>query len=63
MNQWAEAAFKNKYKKEISNFQHTVLPVAIPPEYDWLILSETKSDLTQGSNYFLCFIQCLNKYL
>ena len=60
MNQWAEAAFKNKYKKEISSFQHTVLPAAILPEYDWLILSETKSDLTQGSNYFLCFIQPSN---
>ena len=60
INQWAEAAFKNNYKKEMASFQHAVLPVVTPPEYDWLILSETKSDLTQGSNYFLCFIQTSN---
>jgi hypothetical protein len=36
------------------------LPGVVPPEYDWLILSETKSDLTQGSNYFLCFMQPSN---
>jgi hypothetical protein len=36
------------------------LPTAVPPVFDWLILSETKSDLTQGSNYFLCFMQPAN---
>ena len=57
MNQWAEAFFSSRFKKEGSNFQYALLPGVIPPEYDWLILSETKSDLTQGSNYFLCFMQ------
>ena len=57
VDQWAEAFFSSRNKKEGSNFQHAVLPGVVPPVYDWLILSETKSDLTQGSNYFLCFMQ------
>ena len=60
INQWGEDALNNKYKKEGSHFQHAVLPTAVPPVFDWLILSETKSDLTQGSNYFLCFMQPAN---
>ena len=59
-NEWEAASFSSHYKNETSNFQHAILPRVVPPEYDWLILSETKSDLTQGSNYFLCFIQPAN---
>jgi len=57
INQWAEATFNSYEKKAVSNFKHAILPGVVPPEFDWLILSETKSNLTQGSNYFLCFMR------
>lgn len=56
LNQWAEQALSKKYKKFIVKFQHAFMPISAPTAFDWLILSETKSAITQGSNYFLCFI-------
>ena len=56
LNQWAELAFGKKYEKYYAKFQNAILPIAPPPTYDWLVLSETKTELSQGSNYFLCFI-------
>lgn len=56
LNHWAELAFGKMYQKWFSKFQNAILPIAPPPTYDWLVLSETKSELSAGSNYFLCFI-------
>jgi hypothetical protein len=56
INHWAELAFEKKYEKYFSKFQNAILPSSTPPTFDWLVLSETKSALSQGSNYFLCFI-------
>ena len=56
LNQWAELALGKTYEKFCSKFQNAILPMLAPPSYDWLVLSETKSALTEGSNYFLCFI-------
>jgi len=55
MNEWAEQFFDQHYKKRSVGFQNAILPSAVPPSFEWLILSETKSALTQGSNYFLFF--------
>lgn len=60
LNAWAEMALSKSYEKFHSKFQNAVLPAATPPEYDWLVLSEAKSALTEGSNYFLCFIHPYN---
>jgi hypothetical protein len=56
LNEWAELALGKMYQPYHSKFQNAILPLQPPPAYDWLILSETKSALTEGANYFLCFI-------
>ncbi|MEI6189115.1 MAG: hypothetical protein WCP61_01720 [Chitinophagia bacterium] len=54
-NEWAGQFFDQHYKKGAVDFQNAILPLAVPPSFEWINLSETKSVLTQGSNYFLFF--------
>ena len=60
LNEWAEFALSKKVEKLGCHFKNAILPMLAPPSYDWLVLSETKSALTDGSNYFLFFTQPAN---
>lgn len=56
LNEWELAFLQKRYPAQLPKFQLGHLPSEPPPVFDWLFLSETKSTLTNGSNYFLAFI-------
>ncbi|MEI7588401.1 MAG: hypothetical protein WCJ68_02820 [Chitinophagia bacterium] len=55
INDWAIDSLRNKYPSFKTKMQDAWLPVSLLPKLEWVDLSETRNELTQGHNYFLSF--------
>jgi hypothetical protein len=55
INDWSTDSLRNQYPALEKCIQEAWLPVSLLPKLEWVDLSETRSELTQGNNYFLSF--------
>ena len=55
INDWSTDSLHNEYPALEQKIQEAWLPVSLLPKLEWVDLSETRSELTQGNNYFLSF--------
>ena len=55
INDWSTDSLRNEYPALEKSIQEAWLPVSLLPKLEWVDLSETRSELTQGNNYFLSF--------
>lgn len=55
INDWSTDTLRNFYPAFEKNIQEAWLPISLLPKLEWVDVSATRSELTQGNNYFLSF--------
>jgi len=63
INDWSIDSLRQQYNSMQSKFQEAWLPISLLPKLEWVDLSETRNELTQGNSYFISFTPINNLIL